>query len=157
MTSPTHASSAPAKILLVGNNKAGAAARKVVLEEQGYTVKTATSAEDALHLFNAETFDLVITAYRLGSHAPNGGDLIARLREAHPALPVVLISSVAEVLGLSERSTGADAIIQKSSTEVAHMLRAVHRLLTRRQTPKKPPALERPATAKAGRRTAGRG
>jgi CheY-like chemotaxis protein len=66
-----------------------------------------------------------------------GTEVIRILRESKPAMPVILISGMADALGLTEKNTGADAVVPKSATEVAHLLRAVNRLL-RPSTPRKP-------------------
>jgi hypothetical protein len=67
----------------------------------------------------------------------NGAQLIAEIRGITPTVPVVLVSGVVDVLGLDEKTTGANIVIPKSSTEVTHLIRAVKRLLDF-QTPKKP-------------------
>jgi CheY-like chemotaxis protein len=117
-------------ILLVDDNVNGLAARKTVLEELGHRIVTAGTGADALEQFARHNFDLVVTDYRMPRM--DGLELIARLREHRPDLPIVLISGVADALGLSEATTGADAVIQKSANEVLHLTRAVARLLRRR-------------------------
>ena len=69
----------------------------------------------------------------------NGIDLIQKVRKNHAELPIILLSGVADTLGLSESNTGANIVIQKSANEVSHLVRAVARLL-RRKAPRKPPA-----------------
>jgi len=128
-------------ILLVDDNSNGLAARRSVLEELGYSISTSASVEEALTLFEREAFDLVITDYKLPGM--NGVQLIEHLRVKAPELPVILISGFVDALGLDEKATGADAVIQKSSHEVNHLLRAVNRLV-KRMAPKKPPAAQRP-------------
>lgn len=130
------------RILLVDDNSNGLAARRSVLEELGYVIAPSASAEEALALFERETFDLLITDYRLP--AMNGVQFIERIRRKTPDLPVILISGFVDTLGLDEKATGADAVIQKSSHEVNHLVRAVNRLV-RRKVPKKPPAAQPPA------------
>jgi CheY-like chemotaxis protein len=134
--SPTHA--APARILLVDDNAQGLRARKTVLEELGYQISTAANGEDALEHFGRQKFDLVVTDFKMPKM--DGTELIARLRKRTPELPIVLISGYVDALGLSEQSTGADAVIQKSANEVAHLVRAVARVL--RQPTRKPPGAE---------------
>ena len=123
-------SPASAVLMLVDGNKSGLAARKSVLQEAGYTVKTSTSAEDALELFNRFPFQVVITDYQLPGMS--GGDFIREVRTRNSALPVVLISGFADALGLHESNTGADIVIQKSANEITHLVRAVKRLLNRK-------------------------
>ncbi|MCL5745627.1 MAG: response regulator, partial [Acidobacteria bacterium] len=66
-----------ARILLVDDNQSGLAARKSVLEEFGHKVTTAVSGHDALESFGSETFDLVITDYKMPRM--NGIELIERV------------------------------------------------------------------------------
>ncbi len=122
-----------ARILLVDDNRFGLIARQNILEELGYNVTAKQCPLEALECFVAEPFDLVVTDFRM-PHM-DGRELIARLRDRRPDLPVVLISGFAETLGLDENSTGADAVIQKSSNEVTNMLRAVDRLIGRNGPP----------------------
>ncbi len=128
-------------ILLVNSNPGGRTARKSVLEEQGYRVVVSSSAADALEHCSREAFDLVITDDKL--QRIDGIDLIQRVREQRPGLPVILISEFVDALGLNELNTGADAVIQKSANEVTHLIRAVSRLL-RGKLPRKPAGRERP-------------
>ncbi len=133
--------SAKPRILLVDDNKLGLSARQSVLDELGYAVTTACNGEDALAQFNAGSFDLVITDYKMPKM--HGIELIKNLREHSPATPLILISGFVDALGLTEVSTGADAVIQKSSNEVNHLVRAVNKIL-RPTTTRKPAASQRP-------------
>ena len=127
-------SSVNALLLLVDGNKSGLAARKSVLQEVGYTVKTSDSAESALELFGRFPFQMVITDYQLPRMS--GVDFIRELRVLNATLPVVLISGFADALGLHESNTGADMVIQKSANEITHLVRAVKRLLNRKPSRK---------------------
>ena len=128
--------SAPAfRILLIDDNHNGLCARKMLLEEIGYDVSTAASAEDGLSQFSQAKFDMVITDYKMPRM--NGVEVIAQVRAIQPAIPIILISGMVDALGLNEKNTGADVVIAKSATEVTHMTRAVNRLL-KRAIPKKP-------------------
>ena len=118
-------------ILLVDDNKMGLSARKIVLEELGYRIVTCSNPVQALERFAEQSFDLVITDYRMPSM--DGIELIAAVRRTHPLLPVVLISGFVDALGLNEDTTGADAVIQKSNHEVANLVRTVQRLLNRKK------------------------
>jgi CheY-like chemotaxis protein len=150
MKSSSSSSTVPvARILLVDDNQAGLAARKSVLEEFGHKVTTAVSGQEALECFGSETFNLVITDYKMPRM--NGIEFIERVRKQKTEIPIILISGFAEPLGLNESNTGADIVIQKSSNEVTHLVRSVSRLL-RRQLPKKPPGSHHLA-AKAKRKS----
>jgi len=125
-----------ARILLVDDNANGLAARRSVLEELGHRIMTATSGSDALEQFSAHKFDMVVTDYKMPRM--DGLELIVRLRTQSPNLPIVLISGYVDTLGMNEASTGADVVIQKSSHEVSHLVRAVNRLLRPKSIHRKP-------------------
>lgn len=122
------------------DNSNGIAARRSVLEELGFSIVTSGSVEEALRAFDPGNVDLVITDFRLPDM--DGVKLIEAVREKSPATPVILISGFVDALGLDRKSTGADAVIQKSSNEVNHLVREVHRLVNR-SGPKKPPLSQR--------------
>jgi CheY-like chemotaxis protein len=144
---PVRQSSSPphARILLVDDNTHGLSARKNVLEELGHRIVTASSGAEALEQFEGHKFDLVVTDYKMPRM--DGMELISRLRKQMPELPIILISGYVDSMGLSEESTGADVVIQKSANEVSHLVRSVNRLL-RRKPAKKPPTGEVPPKAK---------
>ncbi|HLH37836.1 MAG TPA: response regulator [Bryobacteraceae bacterium] len=126
-----------ARILLVDDNANGLSARQSVLQELGHRISTAPGGAEALEAFSRHKFDLVITDFRMPKM--DGLELIVKLRKLSPETPIILISGYVDALGLSETSTGADVVIQKSANEVGHLVRAVNRLLRR----KKPAASER--------------
>jgi CheY-like chemotaxis protein len=144
------ASSIHARILLVDDNANGLAARRSVLEELGHRIATSTSGADALEQFAAHPFDLVITDYKMPRM--DGLELIGRLRKLAPGLPIVLVSGYVDTLGMSETSTGADVVIQKSANEVSHLVRSVNRLLRRKPAPRKP-AVSQASAPKAKRKS----
>jgi CheY-like chemotaxis protein len=125
------------KVLLIDDNRQGLMARKSVLEEQGYEIAISTSGEDGIEQFANNKFDLVVTDYKMPRM--NGAEVIARIQEARPGTPVILISGMVDALGLNEQNTGADVVLAKSSNEVSHLIRAVNRLLrAKAKTPRKP-------------------
>jgi two-component system, NtrC family, response regulator HydG len=140
-------------ILLVDDNPNGLTARRIILEEQGFTVTGSENAEDAWTLFQQTRFDIVITDYRL--KGMNGGDLIRLIRDSDSPARVILLSGFIGVLGLSEENTGADELILKSNKEVPELLRAVRKLA--HQTPRRrPPSPAKPArTRLVNRKSAG--
>jgi CheY-like chemotaxis protein len=122
------------RILLVDDNVSGSTARKTVLEELGHKISVSSSGADALEQFSKQKFDLVVTDYKMPRM--DGLELIVRLREAEPGIPIVLVSGFVDTLGMNEASTGADAVIQKSANEVTHLVRAVSRLLRKKPAKK---------------------
>lgn len=134
-----------ARILLIDDNKLGLAARKAVLEELGYRVVTATSGPEALERCTEDNFELVVTDYKMPRM--NGAEFIREFRLQNQNIPIILLSGYADTLGLDEKNTGADVVIQKSANEVSVMVRAVRRLL-RKEPRKKPPASHAPPKAR---------
>jgi CheY-like chemotaxis protein len=128
------------RILLVDDCQDGLLVRKTLLEELGYTVQIANNGEEGLKLFQTATFDVVVTDYRMPRM--NGVELIERIRAIDPNARIVLLSKVAEPLGLTEEATGADAVIGKTSSEPAILQRWVKRLINR-GVPRKPPSSQK--------------
>jgi CheY-like chemotaxis protein len=128
------------KLLIVDDNRYGLIARKSVLQELGHDVTTATTGDEALELFSRESFDVVITDYRMPGM--DGLELIRHIRERKPSTGIILLSGFVDPLGFSEETTGADVVISKSAGEIAALLHAVNRLLSR-HVPKKPAVSER--------------
>jgi CheY-like chemotaxis protein len=125
-------SRAKISLLMVDDNVMGLQARKAVLEELGYRVTTAGSAEDALEtLTGGPAFDIVITDFKLP--AKNGVDLIKEILARKLPVFTVLLSGFVEAMGLNEANTGADVVLQKSSHELAHLVRSVKSLVKKRK------------------------
>ena len=84
-----------------------------LIANRGWTVESASRAEDALHKARVGAPDVVLLD--LTMPGMNGLELMGRLRAEHPDLPVVLMS------GYSERETvrgesAADGFVQKPFT-----------------------------------------
>jgi CheY-like chemotaxis protein len=126
------------RILLLDDNSLGLSARRSVLEELGHKVHTSGTPHEALELCGKQRFDIVVTDYKMPKM--NGVEFITRLRKQHPTMGVVLISGFTDTLGLNESNTGADVVIQKSSHEVSHLIRAVNRLMRKQHQPARKPA-----------------
>jgi CheY-like chemotaxis protein len=144
-------SNSKARILLVDDNAHGLSARKTVLEELGHRISTASTGADALDQFSNQKFDIVVTDYKMPRM--DGLELISRLRKIAPDLPIVLISGYVDALGMSENTTGADVVIQKSANEVSHLVRSVSRILRRKPPAKKPPSPQGAAPPRSKRKT----
>ena len=114
----------PARILLVDDNRDGLLIRRSLLEEQGYSVEgRSRREEEGSSIYQASAFDVLVTDYRMPRM--NGVDLIRRIRGIAADARIVLLSGFVEPLGLTEANTSADAVIAKSASETAHLLRAV--------------------------------
>ena len=146
MSSRNSSSPSIVRILLVDDNAHGLTARRAVLEELGHKIVTASNGADALELFSESKFEVVVTDYKMPRM--DGLELIKRLRKHTPGVAIVLVSGFVDALGLNEDNTGADAVVQKSSNEVTHLVRAVTRLTTRKPARKAAGSEGRPVKAK---------
>lgn len=123
-------------LLLVDDVHQGMIARKTILQESGYRISTASTVEDAFTLISEYAFALVVINHQ--PPALDGLEFVQRFRAEHPGVKLILISGLAETLGLTEASTGADIVIQKNAGEVQMLIRSANRLL-RRRIVRKPP------------------
>ena len=145
----------PARILLVDDHRAGVRARCMVLEEQGHRATGVPSPDEALLLLEAESFDLIVTEYKLSG--TTGPEFISKLRLVAEDTPIILLSGYVDALGLNERTTGADAVLMKNSLETSHLTYTVSRLLrikpVVKRVRKKPAASDKEPLRRMSRRT----
>ncbi len=99
----------------------------MVLEEEGHVATGVSSPDEALQLLTEEKFGVIVTEFKL--IGTTGPEFIAKLRQVAPGTPVLLLSGYVDALGLSERSTGADAVLMKSASEPNQLTYTVSRLL----------------------------
>jgi CheY-like chemotaxis protein len=88
----------PHSLLLIDDNAIQAATRQTILKRAGYFVIAVLSPQRALEQLRNNEYpdpiDLVITDHIMPGM--NGAEFVARLREFAPALPVLVISGLAE-------------------------------------------------------------
>jgi DNA-binding response OmpR family regulator len=86
------------RILIIDDNPMQLKARELVLRGAGFAVSTADTAEAALGLLRSpallQQFGLVITDHVMPGGS--GADFVRELRRDNPALPVIVISGLAE-------------------------------------------------------------
>jgi CheY-like chemotaxis protein len=101
--------------------------RKMLLEESGYRVLTASNGKQAMEAFMTNSVDLVVLDY----HMPemDGGIVAARMKESKPDVPVMLMSGD-ECLPEEVLET-ADCFLSKSEP-IAGFLEQVDYLLSLR-------------------------
>jgi len=120
----------------------------MVLTEEGHTATGVSSPDEALQLLATEKFGVIVTEFKLAGIT--AADFIARLREVAPGTPVILLSGYVDALGLTERSTGADAVLMKSASEPNQLTHTVNRMLRMK------PVVARARKSAASERTASR-
>jgi DNA-binding NtrC family response regulator len=80
-------------LLIVDDEKNMRLSLETVMAEEGYRVRLAESAEQAVNLLGEEEFFMVITDARLGGMS--GYEFLARARSRWPHLPVLMITAYA--------------------------------------------------------------
>ena len=82
---------APHLVLCVDDEPIGLKVRRILLERAGYQVLTASNGPDGLAAFCADPVEAVVLDYSMpGMH---GGEVAARMREAKPDVPILLLSA----------------------------------------------------------------
>lgn len=127
--------------VLLFNNQHGMMARQTVLEQHGHKAVVAPSEQEGLDQLTSQTqrFDLVVTDYR---NKTSGQRVIEEIRRHNPRILIVVFSGYVDTFGLTEQSTGADAVLSKGPHEVQDLLRVIARL-SRQRSMAKPPDLVR--------------
>jgi CheY-like chemotaxis protein len=114
-------------ILCVDDTPGMLEGEKMLLEENGYRVLTATNGKEAVQAFASHSVDLVLLDY----HMPemNGAMAAVRMKDSKPDVPVALLSSD-ECLPLRELAA-VDCFIPKSEP-IVNLLEKVDHLLSLR-------------------------
>jgi len=78
-------------ILCVDDTPSMLEGQRMLLEENGYRVLTATNGKEGVQVFTSHSVDLVLLDY----HMPemNGGMAAVRMKDSKPDVPVALLSS----------------------------------------------------------------
>ena len=66
-----------------------------LLTDEGYEVVTASSGEEALHVFEREDFDIIVTD--LVMPGIDGAELVQRIKERRPEQAIVMVTGVVDV------------------------------------------------------------
>lgn len=119
-------------ILCVDDNEQSLSHRKIMLETRGYRVAAFTRGEDALARFTQGGIDLVIAD--MAMPGLDGPQLIARIKDASPLIPAILISSKVRIY---DHDSQADVFLSKGMYAPADLLERVRQLLVRRRGPKR--------------------
>jgi CheY-like chemotaxis protein len=100
------------RILVVDDESLVCHTVTILLKVDGHTVTTASSGDEALKIFEAGKFDIVVTDYAMPSMT--GADLAAVIKRRSPTQPVVLLTAYAERLrNQPEVLAHVDFIIEK--------------------------------------------
>ena len=99
-------------ILLIDDDEQVTDVLSMVLEADGYDIRSTSAPVRALELLTREDFSLVLLDLRLGDH--NGLDLLPRIREIDPNVPVFMITAHGDLdSAVSAFSRGASGYVKK--------------------------------------------
>jgi DNA-binding NtrC family response regulator len=115
------------KTLLIDDEEAILHFLREVLEKDGFTVMTTSSARDGIAALTREPFDLVVTDLRMES-ANSGFEVVEAASHVVPR-PVIVILSAFPVSTADWKSAGADALYLKGGGEILGLPRQLKRLL----------------------------
>jgi DNA-binding response OmpR family regulator len=122
----------PAHILIVDDSLTSSNKLTEILEAQGYLVAVAASAEDAIILFNAQEYDLVITELMLPGMS--GLNMMKIIKERRPESDVVIVSSNASSFNtLKSLRQGAYDFIVKPIDDESVLYNVIERALEKQE------------------------
>lgn len=120
-------------ILCVDDNEQVLSVRKFLLETRGgYRVVAALSGRDALEAFRRGGIDLVLSDLVMPNM--NGNEMVRRMKEMAPEIPMILISGSVKTFDHTNR---ADAFLPKGSSSPIEMLERIRQMIARKRGPKK--------------------
>ncbi len=90
-------------ILCIDDNVTALRVRRLVLEHNGYRVLSSAESGEGFNLFAAHPVDLVITDHLLREDTT--AELIHRMKQLKPEVPVMLLSGAADIPDIPEIDT----------------------------------------------------
>ena len=113
-----------ANVLCVDDDREMVALKKTILESAGHTVTACISAQQARRALEDQSFDAVVTDWRLGDGV---GRSVVQAARAHSSAPVIVVSGfVSEAFQASEPH--ADLYLEKPVNPV-ELIKAMETLL----------------------------
>jgi CheY-like chemotaxis protein len=94
-------------ILFVDDNEVLARMSCEILRRHGYRAECSYNGRDALSRFDGESFDLLVTDYRM--EGMNGVELAGLVREKAPGIPIIIVTGYAP----DKKSDTVDAWLEK--------------------------------------------
>ena len=122
---------AKARILAVDDQRYFRELLEGLLREEGYDVETVSSAEEALHVLERDTFDVVVTD--LVMPGMDGTELVGRIKERLPDQDIVMVTGVVDVkTAVEAMKQGATDYILKPFDRNT-LARSIEKILQRRR------------------------
>ncbi len=129
-------------LLCVDDNQSSLNICKIILENSGYKVSTASSAREGLEIFASNVIDAVILDYQMPEM--NGELVAAEMRRTKPRVPILMLSGWVSVPESAFQLV--DGYLAKGDP-VEFMLLAVHQVLSRGKKRKPVRAVTQPRVA----------
>ncbi len=108
-------------ILCIDDSDVALKVRRLVLTTAGYSILTATSAEEGFELFKAHPIDLVVADHFLSG--TTGTEVARQMKQCKPQVPILIVSASAEIPpgldftdGFLSKATGPDALFTAVTT-----------------------------------------
>jgi two-component system, OmpR family, response regulator ResD len=118
------------RILYVDDHEDSGEMLKLLLSPMNYELKAAHTADEALRLARAESFDLYVLDKRLPD--ASGFELCGKLNELTPGVPCIFYSGDAYEMHRAEAvAAGADAYVTKPDVEA--LIQTVNQILSNRE------------------------
>ena len=111
-------------ILCIDDNATALNIRQMLLQAQGFVVRTATDGWSGLEIADNESIDAVILDYKMPGM--DGEEVAKHLRTRHPQIPILLLSGFHGLIPESVFSM-VDGFLQKGSP-AAELITEVERL-----------------------------
>src|SRR4051812_27625736 len=83
------------QILIVDDEKNIRTTLSVTIKGLGHAVTIAASTKEALEKLQAQSFDLILTDFRLGG--PTGLDLVKKAKKTHPETVMVIMTAFSSI------------------------------------------------------------
>jgi two-component system cell cycle sensor histidine kinase/response regulator CckA len=100
-----------AKILVVDDSELARNLIGDVLAKAGHAVRTASGGSEALDILADGAYDLLVTDWVMPGMM--GEELVRKVREKHPGLPVVIITSYYDSELLTREEVPGDGVVRK--------------------------------------------
>jgi CheY-like chemotaxis protein len=123
------ATARPPTVLCIDNEAAALTLRRMLLEQAGYKVLSATTAVAAFKLFKSQTIDLVISDHLLPDLT--GAEMTRKMKRERPFVPVILFSAVPDAPSGTEH---ADLFVNKADGSTEFLLKVADLLRPSRIT-----------------------
>ncbi len=101
----------PKRILIVEDDIVAAHTLRLALTVEGHTVDIVADAEKGLEFFEANSYDVVITDFKLPKM--DGLELAEAIKQRAPSRPVILITAYAETVEGRGQVSNVDVLIGK--------------------------------------------